>query len=193
MAFILIISANSFLHAVKIVTCMRFSPFPNLETSRLVLRKLEKKDATAIFEYQRDKSNFPHVDMEVYTTITQAYDYILNMNDGIESNSWIIWAICNKSDDIMGTISIWNFDKKKNKAELGYGLFPSYRGKGYMSEVLEQVTKFGFDQLALTSIEAYTNENNKASRKLLENQDFVKIGSIEENDARMVIYSKSNS
>lgn len=169
---------------------LNFSPFPTLKTKRLLLRKLEKKDADLIYNYQSKKENFPFVDMPVYSNISQAKDYIVKMNKGVGNNRWIIWAITrNKSNIILGTISIWNFNFEFNKAELGYGLFPGNTGKGFMSESLSKIIEYGFDVLELTTIEAYTNKKNENSVSLLKKNYFTFIKNIKEKSTIMSVFS----
>ena len=175
----------------------QFSPFPTLKTDRLFLRKLELKDAQPIFEYQSNKENFPYVDMQVYTEIEEAQNYIKKMNAGVESNKWIIWAIADAhTNHILGTTSIWNLSEQESKGELGYGLFPSYRGKGLMKEALMQVVDYGVNTMGLKTIEAYTNSNNKSSIALLKNSYFIKKVNIRETNTysgeamEMVIYQR---
>lgn len=179
---------------------LNFNPFPILKTDRLVLRKLEGKDDKAIFKYQSDKDNFPYVDMPVYTNIEEARSYICKMNNGIYNNKWIIWAIVDRyTDNILGTISIWNISKEKSKAELGYGLFPGNIGKGIMSEALKLVVEYGFNTIGLDTIEAYTNVLNKKSISLLEKNNFTQKALLTELETfsgepiEMVIYSRGNS
>lgn len=171
------------------------NPFPTLRTDRLILRKLEMSDDKLIFGYQSNKENFEFVDMPVYTSIEEAQNYIKKVNNGVEKNKWIIWAIADKETNIiLGTISIWNISLEQSKAELGYGLFPGNLGKGIMSEALKKVVEFGFNNMGLKIIEAYTNEINHKSRALLERNNFTKISSFTETETsnglpiEMVIY-----
>lgn len=159
----------------------RFSPLPTLTTERLRLRALKPEDAKAIYDYQSDKSHFPHVDMAVYTAFSEAEVYIERMNSGVAAGKWIIWAIADQTDDrILGTLSIWNFDWEKRIAEFGYGLFPEARGKGYMREALAAARAYGFNVLKLDALEAYTAIVNKPSIQLLENQGFDFLDEIDE-------------
>lgn len=177
---------------------LNFNPFPTLTTDRLTLRQLRCDDNKEIFNYQKDKNNFEHVDMPIYKRIEEAQDYIVRMNRGIAKNRWIIWAIADKAtDNILGTISIWNISIVDERGELGYGLFPVNIGKGLMTEALKRVVTYGFDTMGLKRIEAYTNETNIKSRSLLERNGFRFISLFPENHDRdddssiqMVIYSK---
>ncbi len=147
----------------------KFTPFPTLMTDRLILRRLLTKDDALTYRYRSDKANFKYVDMSLYTHLQQATDYIAKMNAGVDKDQWIIWAIADKkTDDIIGTISLWSFDHDNNKAEVGYGLYPGNVGHGYMSEALRAVTTYGIDTMVLSAIEAYTHVDNQRSRALLE-------------------------
>ncbi|MGM0834582.1 MAG: GNAT family N-acetyltransferase [Bacillota bacterium] len=159
----------------------RFDPFPTLKTDRLVLRKLDQKDAAIIFDYQSNKENFPFVDMPIYTSMYEAHQYIEKMNAGVESNRWIIWAIAESAtDNILGTVSIWNLTTNPRKGELGYGLFPGNTGKGFMSEALKKVVEYGLDNMGLSAIEAYTHADNEKSLALLEKHHFSKVSTVTE-------------
>ncbi len=87
-----------------------------------------------------------------------------------DDNKWIIWAIEHRqTKKVIGTISIWNTNIEQGISELGYGIITDYQGKGLMKEVLLSVIKYGFEVMNLKALEAYTEENNHSSIKLLEN------------------------
>ncbi len=160
---------------------LNFAQFPVLKTKRLILRKLSADDAQAVYNYRSDKKNYEFVDMHEYKTLKEASDFIAGQNKGVDENKWIVWAIEKAdSNELIGTISIWNFVDKDNKAELGYGIFPGHRRRGYMSEVLDAVCKYGFEELALSAIEACTSVENIPSRKMLEKNGFAKIDEFDE-------------
>jgi len=172
-----------------------FTPFPNLESERVILRKLQADDASIIFDYQSNPDNFPFVDMPIYTELKQAEDYISKMNNGVEKNSWIIWAITDKATDkILGTISIWGIDPEKSGAELGYGLYPGNTGKGLMSEALNLAVEFGFEVMGLNYLDAYTNIKNLKSCSLLERNEFSRVEVVTEDNGggmmEMAVYRK---
>lgn len=179
---------------------INFNPFPVLNTRRLVLRQLIKNDDKLIFDYQSNKENFKYVDMPIYQKIEEAQNFIAKMNKGVKNNEWIIWAITSASTNkILGTISIWNLSKEQSKAELGYGLFPSNVGKGIMSEALNKVLDYGINIMGLQTIEAYTDQDNIKSIKLLERNNFAKISTLIETNQysgnlnNMVIYKIDGS
>ncbi|QEE16931.1 GNAT family N-acetyltransferase [Promethearchaeum syntrophicum] len=176
---------------------LNINPFPILRSERLVLRKLEVKDVPLFFEYQSNKQNFLHVDMPIFTDITQTYTYIKEKNETVEQNKWILWAITDiNSDRIFGTISIWNFNLEEEKAEFGYGLFPGSTGNGFMTEALLCTIDYGFQELKLKTLEAYTNIMNDKSIKLLKCTNFKYDSKIQEGSGILAIYKiekKKNS
>ena len=103
------------------------------------------------------------------------------MNKGVDANKWIIWGIEHKKlRRVIGTICIWNIDKAEGSGELGYGIIPDFQGKGLMQEAVLRVALYGFDVMKLKTLEAYTEENNLKSIKLLEKCNFHEINRISE-------------
>ena len=50
---------------------------------------------------------------------------------------------------------------------------PEFHGKGLMSEAINCVLNYGFNDLNLEKIEAFTNKNNSNSIKLLQKTKFI--------------------
>jgi len=101
------------------------------------------------------------------------------MNEGIKHNKWIIWAIEHKkSKKVIGSASIWNINEEDDNGELGYGINPYYQGQGLMRESLLRVIEYGFNIFNFKSLDAYTEENNYKSIKLLKNCNFTDINRV---------------
>ena len=67
---------------------------------------------------------------------------------------------------------MWNFSKDYKTAEVGYDLNPNFQKKGVMSEALNSVVNFGFIELYIDRIEAFTHIQNENSKKLLVKNGF---------------------
>ncbi|MEH6937320.1 GNAT family N-acetyltransferase [Bacillus sp. JJ664] len=169
---------------------IQFSPFPNLSTNRLILRQMKNEDKEAIFALRSDKNVSEFIDRPIASSIDDATEYIKMINDGIEQNKWILWAIMFKdSDDLIGTICLWNFLKEQSKGEVGYELSPIFQGKGIMQEALLAVIAFGFEDLKLRIIEGIVNEKNAKSIQLLEKNQFFKNETIDKEKSISIIYT----
>jgi ribosomal-protein-alanine N-acetyltransferase len=154
---------------------INFSPFPELQTERLSLRKVSLGDAEEIFSLRSNDEVNKYLDRPVANDIDEAIAFINKVNIGIANDNWMYWAICFKDNPkLVGTICLWNINQEENKAEVGYELNPDYQGKGIAKEALSKIIEFGFNDLQLNKIEAYTHKENLASTNLLEKFNFIR-------------------
>ena len=152
---------------------LNFTPFPELSTERLVLRQLEKTDADDIFSLRSNEDVNKYLDRPKAISVDDAVQFIHKINDGINKNEWLYWAInLKESNKLIGTICLWNIEPEKVMAETGYELFPEFQGRGIMQEALLKVIEFGFENLQLNKITAFPDADNKKSIQLLEKNTF---------------------
>lgn len=151
-----------------------FTPFPVLETARLTLRALDLDDAKAIFGLRTNKEVNEFIDRKTPRNLSEARAFIDRISTLAEKSKGIFWVLSSKSShQLMGTIGLRNFEDEENYAEIGYEIDPIYQQKGFMSEAFKAVLNFGFNELELKTIEAFTHKDNDASIALLEQQKFV--------------------
>ncbi|MBO6515018.1 MAG: GNAT family N-acetyltransferase [Bacteroidia bacterium] len=68
-----------------------------------------------------------------------------------------------------------------DRAEMGYGLFDDkWKQKGFMSEAMEAVLDYGFDEMNLHRVEAFIGEENEASKRTVGKFNFVREGLMRE-------------
>lgn len=151
-------------------------PFPELKTGRLILRKMNDEDTGQFFKLRSNKDVMRHIGKNPMTSINEAKDFIKMINDLLESNSGITWAMALKEEPqkLIGTIGLWRLIKEHYRAEIGYMLLPEYWRKGLTKEAILKVTNFGFNGLKLHSIEGHLTPLNTASAKILESTGFVR-------------------
>ncbi len=63
------------------------------------------------------------------------------------------WTIRLPEGSLAGRVALHRVDLEDRSAEIGYGLFQSFRGQGLARRVVARVTTYGFDDLALHRIE----------------------------------------
>jgi RimJ/RimL family protein N-acetyltransferase len=155
---------------------VNFSPFPEIQTKRLLLRRMRPDDAKEILYLRSNDDVMKYIDRERTKTIRDAKLLVEKINHSIESNNGIMWGIALKNTParLIGNIGYWRLIKEHYRAEIGYMLHPSFWKKGIMKEALLRVTDFGFNEMNLHSIEANINPGNQASAMLLESAGFVK-------------------
>ena len=179
---------------------LNFTPFPELKTERLVLRRMLMEDAQALFEMRSDERVMQFLDRPRAKTIADAENLIRLIDHDIDSNIGITWGVSlHGTSRLIGTMGFWNITKAHFRAEIGYLLHPDFQGKGLMMEAAKKTIDFGFREMGLHSIEANINPNNLRSAKMLEKCGFVKEAHFRENyyyDGKFldsVIYSLLNN
>ncbi len=159
-----------------------FKPFPVLKTERLTLRQLVGTDANEIFALRSNGNVNKYLDRKPSKSIDDAKTFIQTINENIQRNNSIYWAITlNGVDKLIGTICLFDFSEDNLKAEIGYELLPDFQGKGIMQEATLKVIDFGSQHIRLNSIEANTHFENQSSTRLLEKFNF-KVHSVDDNN-----------
>ena len=165
---------------------MNTQTFPEIKTERLTLRKIEESDSDVILFLRSDKTINKFIDRPENRrtkNISDAIKHIKKLNTEAEKNKSISWGIAlNNNPKIIGTICLWNFSEDYKTAEVGYDLNPTFQRKGIMSEALNSVVNFGFIELNIDKIEAFTHIQNENSKKLLEKNGFTFIENRKDND-----------
>lgn len=155
--------------------------FPVIETEKLFLKRMALEDQHDVFQMRKDPRMIEFTDSKVDESQEETNTYIKKMNEGFDEGKWIIWAIEHKqSKKVIGSISIWNINLEQKSAELGYGIITDYQNRGFMKEALLSVVDYGFNVMNLSALEAYTEEKNTRSIKLLESCKFYEVNRVKE-------------
>ncbi|MEJ7588483.1 MAG: GNAT family protein [Ferruginibacter sp.] len=160
-----------------------FSVFPELTTSRLLLRKMTLNDAPEILKLRSDENVMRYIDKERASNISDAERFINKILDSLDNNDGITWGMALKenADILIGSIGYWRIIKEHYRAEIGYMLHPYHWKKGLMKEALLKVIDTGFTHLKLHSMEAHINPGNEASAAILVSTGFRKEAHFKEN------------
>ncbi|WP_338407511.1 GNAT family N-acetyltransferase [uncultured Flavobacterium sp.] len=161
---------------------LNFAPFPNLETVRLILRRIVKEDVNEIFELRSNEQTMKYIPRPLLKTTEDALEHIAMIDKIIENSEGINWAITLKnSPKLIGMIGHYRIKPEHFRAEIGYMLLPEHHGKGIITEAINEVVSFGFKVMKLHSIEAVVDPENFASAKVLQKNGFVKEAHLKEN------------
>ena len=176
---------------------INFSPFPILETERLILRRVLPSDVKEMFELRSNPETMKYIPRPLVTNYDEALAHIKMMEDKIETNEGINWAITLKGDDkMLGVIGHYRIKPEHYRAEVGYMILPEYHGKGITTEAVQCVVDYGFNTMQLHSIEGVIDPENEASERVLQKCGFVKEAHFKENEfydgkfIDAVVYSK---
>ena len=161
---------------------INFTPFPNLETERLLLRRVNENDANEIFALRSNPETMKYIPRPLVKSIDDALEHIAMIDAKIESNEGINWAITYKDNPkLIGIIGHYRIKPENYRAEIGYMLLPEYHGKGIVSEAVKEAINYGFNEMKLHSIEAIIDPENFGSERVLQKCGFVKEAHLKEN------------
>ena len=161
---------------------INFNPFPNLETERLLLRRVNVGDLKAIFELRSNPETMKYIPRPLVKTDKEALTHIAMIDGKIDNNEGINWAITLKNNaELIGIIGHYMIKPENYRAEIGYMLLPEFHGKGIISEAVKEAVNYGFTVMKLHSLEAVIDPDNHASAKVLEKNGFVKEAHLKEN------------
>jgi ribosomal-protein-alanine N-acetyltransferase len=162
---------------------INFTPFPNLETERLVLRRVNENDVNEIFALRSNPETMKYIPRPLVKSIDDALEHIAMIDTKIDTNEGINWAITYKDNPkLIGIIGHYRIKPENFRAEVGYMLLPEYNGKGIITEAVQEVVKYGFNEMKLHSIEAIIDPENFGSEKVLQKCGFVKEAHLRENE-----------
>jgi ribosomal-protein-alanine N-acetyltransferase len=153
---------------------MIFTPFPILETERLLMRQFWVEDAADLFVMRSDPEVMRYIPRPLAVTVHDAAAVIQVVNDFIEKDEKINWAITAKSTGkVIGMIGYVNMKPAHFRGEVGYSLSRDWHRKGIMREALARVLRYGFEHIDFHSVEAIIDAENIASGNLLLATGFV--------------------
>lgn len=168
----------------------QFQPFPQLLSKRMVLRQATDQDLDAIFFLRSDAEMIKYINRRKATSNKEAEAFLEKTHAETVLNKSILWAISLPRDPAMvGYISLWNFSDDLKMAEVGYVLRPEFQHQGIMSEALQMVLKFGFEELSFATIEAFTHRRNEPSKDMLLKNGFTLLpGRKDEDDINNIVF-----
>ena len=154
-----------------------FGIFPELESERLIFREVNSEDVEEIFKIYSD----PEVDKyDWFTPINTKDDALSIINcykKEFENKEEITWGVARKNDNkIIGYCNLGSFDDDSIRSEIGYGFNREEWNKGYATEAIKVLVKFGFEVMSFNRIEATVTLGNDASIKALKKANFVQEG-----------------
>ncbi len=150
-----------------------FTPFPELQTARLALRRVTNADAADLLIMRSDPEVMRYIPRALARTEADVLTILDAIADKLDRGEGINWGITWKgSDTVIGMIGFVRTKPEHRRAEIGYSLSRAWHRQGIMREALAGVVQWGFEVMGLHSIEAIIDAENGASAALLEQSGF---------------------
>jgi len=148
-----------------------------IETKRLLLKELTPEMQDVLFTSCTDQEIMSFLG---FTTSEELETERGKWKGGMTTyrssfKSFFVWE--KDSGKMIGRSGFHNWYPMHRRAELGYVLFDeAARQKGYMTEAVQAIIAYGFDEMDLNRIEAFASPANMPSVKILKGAGFTEEG-----------------
>lgn len=140
-----------------------------IESERLYLRRLDRRDSEDMYEYAKLPEVTKYLLWSPHPSLNYTRDYINSVQRFYRNGEYFDYAVILQSErKMIGTCGFTKIDKNNNSAEAGYVINPAYHGKGYATEALLALMRFGINDMGINRIEARYMVGNDASRRVME-------------------------
>ncbi|CAN7761516.1 GNAT family protein [Paenibacillus sp. LjRoot153] len=158
-----------------------------LETERLILRQITLDDIEDMNAYCSNDEVSKYGSWNAHKSLSDTKECVELILSNYENKKVVLWGIQYKENGkLIGTIEYVLWDPKHKVAELGYVISQNYWGIGIATEAVNEVIKFGFNNMDLVRIQARCFVENTRSARVME-----KAGMSFEGIIRKAMFAKS--
>lgn len=135
------------------------------QTDKIILRKFRINDADKMFEnWASDSKVTKFLSWNPHTSAKESEKII---QQWINDDKNVYFAICNANDENIGRISATLKKGKPKTYSIGYCLSHDYWSRGIMTESLKIMLKYLFEEKTAVRVEARHDVRNLASGKVM--------------------------
>jgi len=96
-----------------------------------------------------------------------------------EQANFCRWAIALRGEqDCIGQIAYFMVNEKNHWGEIEYCVGRAFHNKGYITEAVNGILKYGFEKMGLHKVQVCHKVNNPASKRVIEKCGFVYEGTL---------------
>jgi RimJ/RimL family protein N-acetyltransferase len=157
-----------------------------VETNRLILRPLTYAQLVKYAKCDNsleDELNLNKTSRTISPELKEALEQTILPNVADQSKNYLystIWTAISKAQNKMiGDLCIVGEPNADGEIEIGYGTYDEFQGKGFMTEIVSGIIEWAKKQSSVKSIIASTDKTNLASFKVLQKNNFIKVGETE--------------
>lgn len=142
-----------------------------LETERLILRPFTEEDAEDLFTYASDPRVGPPAGWQPHGSVEESREIIRT----VFSDPLAMAVVLKETGRVIGSAGFVDRHRAElpgPDGEIGYAISPDYWGRGLIPEAVEELLRFGFEELGLETIWCGYFDFNGKSRRVVEKCGF---------------------
>ncbi|MBQ2748754.1 MAG: GNAT family N-acetyltransferase [Clostridia bacterium] len=163
---------------------MRHQGTRQIETERLILRRIEERDAEAAFRnWMGDHRVTEYLMWSTHASVGESRSIIGEWMKLYEDPSFYLWTIeLRELGEPIGSISVVEQDDRTQKVHIGYCIGSKWWGKGIMTEAFRAVIAYLFEEVGANRVEARHDPRNPGSGKVMQKCGLTYEGTLREAD-----------
>ncbi|KOY87823.1 GNAT family acetyltransferase [bacterium 336/3] len=157
-----------------------------IETDRLIIKPLTYDQLVKYAKCDNsleEELNLNRTSRTISEELKEALENTILPNVADHTKNYLystLWTAISKTENKMiGDLCIVGEPNAEGEIEIGYGTYDEFQGQGYMTEVVRGMIEWAKTQQIVKAMIASTDKTNIASSKVLEKNDFIKIGETE--------------
>jgi [ribosomal protein S5]-alanine N-acetyltransferase len=160
-----------------------------METSRLLLKKIEGKHVYDIFEYSSNPKVSQFLLWDTHLTLENSENYVKFVHEGYARNrpEFGIFLKTNP-EKMIGAIAAWWVSEIHKTMEVGVVLHEQHWGQGIVTEALKEMFEYCWKSYDVIRIQGRCKKENTQSHRMLE-----KCGMSYEGTLRANVFAKGES
>jgi ribosomal-protein-alanine N-acetyltransferase len=157
-----------------------------IETERLIIKPLTYDQLVKYIKCDNsleEELNLNETSRIISPELKEAFEQTILPNVADHTKNYLystLWtAIAKAENKMIGDLCIVGEPNAAGEIEIGYGTYDEFQGKGFMTEIVGGMIEWTKTQPNVKAIIASTDKTNTASFKVLEKNNFLKIGETE--------------
>ena len=144
-----------------------------LQTKRLILRPWQESDAESCYEYAKDPQVGPSAGWPVHTSVENSRETIKNVLSA-DGTYAVVLKASGKPVGCAGltVVAASNLKLPEDEGEIGCWLGVPYWGQGIIPEAVQELIRYGFEDLGLKRIWYAFFDGNEKSKRVAEKCGF---------------------
>jgi ribosomal-protein-alanine N-acetyltransferase len=151
-----------------------------MSVSAATLRPIRRDDADVLADLYRTERDFltpfePERDPGFFTRAGQ--ERLLERTIALRAAGFAERFVIVRDDRVVGVLAVNNIVRGVSQsATIGYFVAQGHNGRGIATQAVAEVCRWAFDEMGLHRLEAGTLVDNVASQRVLERNNFTRIG-----------------
>lgn len=142
----------------------------------ITLRAPEPEDLDCLYRWENDPAEWKSSLTPLPISRMKLWEYINEFDGNLDTWSQIRLIIVNSESEAVGTVDVYDLDRRMGRATVGIFVDANFRRRGYAREALEEIVRYAREILNLHQLVAIIGVDNVASLGLFKGAGFTSSG-----------------